>query len=106
MAEDDQSVTHEWFKLVVTLDSAGVGLVIAFVDPSRLAQGRALAAVAVGLLAVSILAGVLARFSLLGGDPRAGWETRFVDVMILSNLFGFAGGYACLALFGIFNLLG
>lgn len=100
----------EWFAPIVTLDSAAIALVVAFVDPKEDRAVPWLAALALVLLAVSVIAGVVARFPLLvrAMDDDFELPTRWVAFgagMWLVNLAGFAAGYLALALFGAVNLL-
>lgn len=101
----------EWFAPIVTLDSAAIALVVAFVDPTKDRAAPWLAALALILLAVSVIAGVVARFPLLAramDDDDFEISTRWVAFgagMWLLNLVCFAAGYLFLALFGAVNLL-
>ena len=103
---DTSKALLDWLKQILTLESAAVALVAAFIDPTKAAEARPLAALALLSLAVSILAGCAISFveivyhDVVLEGPRA---VISLGTFVI-HVAGFGIGFALLAAFGWVNL--
>jgi hypothetical protein len=107
---DRYSSMNEWLRQVVSLDSAAVALVVAFIDPEAVTAARGVAACSIGALVISLVGAMAWGLQYVGykayGDLEyEGLSAVMGGVFGLLAILGFLVGFAGLGLFAIINLL-